>query len=281
MNHMPTTLLALVTLPCLALVAACRQEEPPLVPIEAGQVIQIEFPQLPATLYTVHTGHFEPARLTARLPDNYTDVGTFPLLVFLEGGHGGTATEGELDRLRSITQDRDFIIVTMPLFKRIVDRREPHEGLMISLDDLPVLAESYRTMLDELRATIPNIDARHSVLGGFSNGAHATALLVSGQDATTLSHYRHFFFIEGGLNLTGLYKRSLRDRSFLIMVGDQGDVRERKRILETSAMLTEMAEHYRLDMRRVIMHGVGHAFPAEYEPTLREWLYRVADLPQR
>ena len=42
---------------------------------------------------------------------------------------------------------------------------------------------SFKSMLEKLEEVVPNIDPVHRILGGFSNGAHATAALMASRRA--------------------------------------------------------------------------------------------------
>ena len=75
---------------------------------------QLEFPDLPDTLATMTTGERQPARLTVRLPANYSRDGKFSLFVFLNGGDGGRGDTLPLDR--KTVGSNDFICVHLPLF---------------------------------------------------------------------------------------------------------------------------------------------------------------------
>src|SRR5881394_872910 len=59
------------------------------VELKADARWSLEFPDLPDTLATMTTGERKPARLTVRLPANYSRDGKFPLFVFLNGNDGG------------------------------------------------------------------------------------------------------------------------------------------------------------------------------------------------
>ena len=56
-------------------------------------------------------------------------------------------------------------------------------------------------MLARLDQLAPNLDRAHRVLGGFSNGAHATAALTDGSDAEVTQRFPAFLFAEGASKL--------------------------------------------------------------------------------
>lgn len=87
------------------------------------------------------------------------------------------------------TQKHD-ISVSLPLFQRVFDPKEQAAGMAISVDDFETLRCAYRVMLSRLMQTVPGIVPERSALGGFSNGGHATALLLAGKDEFTLENFR-------------------------------------------------------------------------------------------
>src|ERR1051325_8399651 len=114
----------------------------------------------------------------------------------------------------------DFVCVNLPLFKRAYDT---NNGPIITVDDLETISGAYRTMLGKLRQIVPNVQVERSALGGFSNGAHAVALLLAGGDEFILGHFRAFYLVEGGsaLAANALGRPALKSCRFLIMRGDQ------------------------------------------------------------
>lgn len=251
--------------------------------LRPGQVITLSFPELPPTLAAQAKGEVAPAMLTARLPDNYTPEGRYPLFVFIAGGLG--AKGNEVGPARQIIGPRDFIVVSLPLFQRAYDRQEqPGGGVGITVDDFEVLRSSYRAMLGRLMQSVTNIAPERSALGGFSNGAHAAALLVSGRDEFTLEHFRQFFFVDGGAQFLapfGLSSPELRRCRLLLLRGDQPLLRARRAgqaPVDARALLDkifdavdEMARGSELDWTQVVMRGRGHGFEPEFQAVVGQW----------
>src|SRR5258705_3179795 len=100
------------------------------VALEADVRWSLEFPDLPDTLATMTTGERQPARLTVRLPANYSRDGKFPLFVFLNGNDGGRGDTLPLDR--ETVGSNDFICANLPLFKRAFDKTD---GGLVTVDD--------------------------------------------------------------------------------------------------------------------------------------------------
>ena len=155
------------------------------VQLKADARWSMDFPDLPDTLAAMTTGESKPAGLTVRLPANYSREGKFPLFVFLNGNDGGLGDTLPLDR--KTVGSNDFICANLPLFKRAFDKKD---GGLVTGDDFETVSRAYRVMLQKLLDTVPNVTPERSAFGGFSNGAHTTALLLSGQDDFILRHFR-------------------------------------------------------------------------------------------
>jgi predicted peptidase len=133
--------------------------------------------------------------MTVLLPRNFDPARKHPLLVYLNGGDGGNGDT--LGVARGISSQQDFVCVSMPLFK--ADKPwTPGFGYIMIEPDGKYMWPFFKTMLDKVEALVPNIDPAHRVLGGFSNGAHATAALIDGSDGEVSRLFSAFLFVEGG-----------------------------------------------------------------------------------
>jgi hypothetical protein len=247
--------------------------------------IVFEFPDLPETFFSKATHQSVPAMLTAQLPENYSSSERFPLFVFLEGGNGG---RGDSAQGRAIVGPRDFIAVSLPLFRDASGAKPPaipgvsiDLGSLVNLNDAPVLAKSYRTMLQKLLDTVPNVATERSTFGGFSNGAHATGALLAAKDEFIMGHFKAFCFFEGGLALAQdpgtLGQSALRDSRFITIFGDSDsdpNLQMQRQLLAVPLLkkLEETAVGAHLDFTRVVMRGYGHTMPAEYKKLLGQWV---------
>jgi hypothetical protein len=243
------------------------------VKLQPNQVLRFEFPDLPDTLATMESGRRAPARLTAQLPDNYSPDGVFPIFVFLSGGAGGRGDTLFLDRGKTIGS-RDFIMVNLPLFKRAY---QPENNPGITIDDFEVVSRCYRTMLGRLFDAVTNTTAERSAFGGFSNGAHAAALLVAGQDDFILRHFRAFYFVEGGYSLVvnALGKPALKSRRFLWMRGAHHNP-AKDGYARVLVAIEQIAEEANLNFTSVVMLDTGHAFPPKHQEMLGQWVRKAA-----
>jgi predicted esterase len=253
----------------LALVVTACVRGSEAVKLEPNATLRFEFPDLPATLAMMDGGKNEPAQLTAQLPDNYSRDGRFPLCVYLDGGDGGPGDKQDI--ARKIVGSRDFICVNLPLFKRVYTTND----VLVLLDDFEVVSRAYRVMLQKLLAAVSNVTPERSVFGGFSNGAHTTALLVAGQDEFILHHFQGFYFAEGGafLAANALQKPAIKNFRFLFLHGDYpGSVPDSEEYGFRNLAIERFAKEQNLDFTTVVMLKTGHDFPPKYMAIAGQWI---------
>lgn len=247
--------------------AKLQTEEP--FELQPGALLQLKFPDLPPTLAALSSEDKQPALLTAVLPENYSADRKFPIFLYLHGGAGGRGSEGDLALGRSVIGSKDYICVVMPLFKQKLDITEPARGLMVSMDDIGVISTSYRAMLEKLKTVVPNITSEGSVLGGHSNGAHTTGVLLAGQDSFTLESFDTFYLHEGGLGplfANVLQKQSMKKPRFLVMIGGKGP------FIPFGFLLERMTAQGGFKFTFVSMEGYGHEQPKEYLAQIGQWV---------
>ncbi|HLJ53845.1 MAG TPA: hypothetical protein VKT77_02345 [Chthonomonadaceae bacterium] len=229
-----------------------------------GSSFSIGFPEMPPTLYALDTREVRKAQMTVYLPRNYDRSRRFPLLIFLSGGNGGGG--GNPGVARGICEDRDFVCVSIPLFKA-VDPKGPGGEIIMRDADARVMWPLFRTMLARLEEAVPNIDPAHRVLGGFSNGAHATQGLIDQSNGERARRFSAFFFVEGGGRLQ--HYELLKGKPFLMVYGSE---KSRKRAAE----IADAARAAGARTTLLAMNNVGHAFPATEYPAVRTWLREAA-----
>ena len=132
------------------------------------------------------------------LPSNYDPGRKHPLLIFLNGGSGGSG--GSVSVARKLCEEKDFVCLGVPLFKQKVDPppSDRSEQLFIRGPDCKFAWPLYRRMLAKLDELVPNIDSAHRILGGLSNGGHVTAGLIDESDGEVVRLFSAFFFVQGG-----------------------------------------------------------------------------------
>ncbi len=239
--------------------------------LEPGKTIEFKFPNLPETLLTKAEGQAVVPTMTVRLPDTFDPSQPQPLFVFIRGANGGDGTH--LDRALNITGGRDYIAVNLPLFKQNFDPNQKM-ALLLGAEDAPLASSAYATMLTKLYETVPKIDFKRSVFGGFSNGAHITSFMLNIRAACLYNRFRNFLLLEGGLHLSGLQYAWLKDVKILLLVGSGSEKSEpwRGAMLKLSEALVDLAAYYEVDLKRILMEDTGHAFPDRYIPAVRDWM---------
>lgn len=228
----------------------------------------LDFPQLPNTLAGMVSGTDKPARLGAILPANYSPTTKHPLFVYLKGGSGGPEDGGAM--ARDIVGAEDFIAVEMPLFKT---NQPKGRTLPVTMEDLPIVSAAYRTMLEKLAATVPNIDWERSVIGGHSNGAHTLSVLLAANDEFITQHFHSFWFHEGGFSLLPACLRG-KDRRFLALIADDGMTGTsafRQLMLDQASLIERQAKLVKADLQVITMRGYGHDVPPEYMRNVRQF----------
>lgn len=250
--------------------ASLRGEEttPRLMP---GQTFTIRFPEMPATFAEMLDKKDIPPMMTVFLPRNYDPQRKHPLFIFLSGGGGSRGQNPVV--ARKVTEEQDFVCVDMPLFKAKLDPPAPGNGtsrLIMQAEDCRFMWSPFQTMLAKLEAAVPNLDPARRVLGGFSNGAHATAGLIDQSDGEIARRFSGFFFGEGGGRLE--HYELLKGKEFLMLYGSEQSGR---RAREINASAVEAGA--KATLRE--MKNVGHAFPESQYPIVRAWLRGEPQVP--
>jgi predicted esterase len=209
----------------------------------------------------VQNKDFRPA-MSVILPANYEANRKLPLLVFLIGGDGGRGTHAEIPA--RIAEGNDFICVNLPFFKVPDTTSTAPVDLRLSAADFKYTWPYMKTMLAKLDELVPNIDAAHRVMGGFSNGAHTTAGLICNSDGEMAGMFSAFFFVEGG----GRCDRYdlIKGKPLLLLYGEKSLRPERLREIK------DAADSAGVNFTVHEMKGVGHDFPIPEYPAVREWL---------
>jgi predicted peptidase len=228
--------------------------------------LTVTFPEMPATFYALYQKKDVKAQMTIFVPSNYDPARKHPLLVFLNGGDGGAGSD--LGVARSLCEGKDFVCVSMPLFKAIAPKAPGFDYVMRGQDG-KYMWPYFRTMLARLDEVVPNIDSGHRVLGGFSNGAHAAQGLIDESEGEVARRFSAFFFVEGGGRLEnyGL----LKGKPYL-MVSSNAKSRPRAQQLYDAAKAAGARA-------TLIFEDVGkHDFPVSAYPAVRAWLRKAGEV---
>jgi predicted peptidase len=230
-----------------------------------GTTFSIRFPDIPATFHAEYTEKTVGAQMTVFLPRNYDPDKRHPLLVFLNGGDGGAGDT--LGVARALTEEKDFICVSVPLFKAVDPKSLGGEFIMRDPDGR-YMWPFFQTMLGRLEEAVPNIATDHRVLGGFSNGAHAAQGLIDESDGEITRRFSAFLFVEGGGRLR--HYELLKGKPYL-MVSSSAKSRPRAEQLYAAAKAAgAKAMHIAVDVG-------GHDFPPSVYPAVRKWLRATAE----
>jgi hypothetical protein len=168
----------------------------------------------------------------------------------------------------------------MPLFKK---NQPAGKTLPVVIEDLPIISTAYRTMLEKLAATVPNIDWERSVIGGHSNGAHTLSVLLAGNDEFITQHFHNFWLHEGGFTLLPAALQG-KDRRVLVLIADDGMTGTsefRQLMLDQMSLIERQAKLMKTDLTAVTMRGYGHDVPPEYMRNVRQFARRepIEDIP--
>ena len=246
---------------------------PRLVP---GQNFSIRFPDLPPTFYRLDTEEKIPTQMTVFLPTNYDRDRQHPLLIFLEGRNGGGATNPKV--ARALSEEQDFVCVILPLFKeKLLPKQPPGNGsniprILMHPEEAPYMWPLFKMMLARLDQVVPNLDPAHQIIGGFSNGAHTIAAMISDPNCDLSQRFSGFFLVEGGLRIQRF--ETLKGKAILMVWGN-----ERLRARGQSNCDAALAAGARASL--YIMNNVGHDFPVREYPAVRAWLRGEPWVPQR
>jgi hypothetical protein len=242
-----------------------------------GNTTDISFPaeSLPPTLHSMMTGENVTPIMSVRLPDDYDSTKTYPLLLYVPGFDGGV--KGNIGNALTIAGPRGWIVASLPLFKKTVDKTEPAGGILVSFEDFPVIAKSYEIMLGRLFTLIPNIDWNNSAMVGFSNGAITISVLVSLHNEFILDHFRNFCIVDHGMfHLMDLHKKGAKECRFLVLVGDKEDLGRELKIRQCKLLQDEM-RLLGVNLLYEIMKDTGHEFYDRQMAIVGRWLRHETD----
>ncbi len=232
--------------------------------LKPGGWFTVKFPEMPPTLFALSTKRTDPAQMTVFLPRNYDPQRKHPLFIFLNGSDGGNASNPTI--ARALTEEQDFICVALPLFKISLDPNSPVDKppvILVRGADGQYGWPFVRTMLAKLDQIVPNIDPDHRILGGSSNGAHATAALIDGSDGEVTRMFSAFMFGEGGGGLQ--HYELLKGKPFLMLSSNAKSLPRATKIADTAKAAGALTT--------LIFEDIGqHGFPPAAYPKIREWL---------
>jgi len=208
------------------------------------------------------------------LPVNYNKRRKTPLFVWLHGGYGGP---GNLitDEEKELADGTGCILVNMPLFKaKLKAKPRNMRDMFLHASDYPVMSAAYKKILSIICKVIPYVDPKRSVLGGFSHGAQATAILLGFSDPYILSNFRSFLLVDQGYftMLALANENNLRKHNVLLLVAQKGKQPVRRMFLESAKWIADSTKKNGLNIRRVVMKRCPHSFPKRYRRIAINWI---------
>ena len=229
-------------------------------PLQPSRTLSVEFPEMPPTFCAIAQNVDRKAQMTVFLPRNYEPSRKHPLLLLLNGGDGGAG--GNPGVARALCQDRDFICVSVPLFK-LKAPKAPGGDIVMRDPDARYMWPHFRAMLTKLEQIVPNIDPAHRILGGFSNGAHASQGLIDESDGEITRRFSAFMFVEGGGRLQ--HYELLRGKPYLMVSSNAKSLPRAREIYEAAKAAGAKAT--------LTFEDIGkHGFPESAHPAVRAWL---------
>jgi peroxiredoxin Q/BCP len=233
-------------------------------PLKPGSLFTVKFSDMPPTLFDLLNKQSLEAAMTVFLPRNYDPQRKHPLLIFLNGGDGGKGDNPGVGR--ALSEEQDFVCVSMPLFKKDIDPADPANTaplIVIRDQDGRFAWPLYRTMLAKLDEIVPNIDPAHRIIGGFSNGAHMTGELIDQSDGEIARRFSAFLLVEGG-GRTQRYDL-IKGKPFLMV---SSSAKSRPRAQE----ICDAAKAAGAEATLVSVDVGKHDFPLSAYPAVRQWL---------
>ena len=240
-------------------------DDPQIVP---GARFRLEFPDEQLTL----AGN--PPGMGVQLPTAYSKDKKYPLFLWFNGGSGGAGSPSP-----DVVDADKYICIGLPLFKKIIKSKKKKkkksgvDGVHLRYKDVDVMWSIYKKMFKRLEELLPNIEKGNGVVGGFSNGAHAIAILMTGKPKEFRKYFGAFIFIEGGY----MYKKksSFRKSPIIALGGDSSWAIKGMGYDGSPGMTTKsfIKKNSKKKLGKVvIMKDTGHSFNKKYIPEIKEWL---------
>lgn len=214
----------------------------------AGQGFSLDFPELGEDF----SGN--PMKMEVWIPTDWDAGKKFPLLIFLPGGKGGNS----LGEAKNLGRGK-FICAGLPYPDTA---RNPAQENMVG--DFKKLWKAWEPMFERLEKVVPNIDPERSVIGGFSNGAHAIDGLLEAKDF--IGRFSAYFLIDGGGALGDRYKLA-RGKQLYAAYGEKSPART---IVPT---VVERAKKARMVVVSSVMEDSGHSFTAPEKEKVAGWIH--------
>jgi hypothetical protein len=225
--------------------------------VAPGATLRFDFPELTVDRKGAR------AACHVKLPANYDAVKKYPLVVWLGGGEGGNQPNG------SFLPAGDFILVGLPYPK---GANNPTQANMVG--DYAKVWAYHRFMLDEIAKLVPNIDKKHSIIAGFSNGGHSIDGMLRLSSGPKLTDYFGIFVFADGGGTVYSSKGNLPNLAGKFAYACWGSEKG-----SNKAATSQLPKALKAKGATVVgseMAGTGHAFAESEKPKIAEWLEKVA-----
>ncbi len=215
-----------------------------------GTVLTFDFPELG------NMAKEESAKCEVRIPESYSPDEPSPLFVWFNGGSGSY----KVDAASSMVDFEQFIVVALPY----PDGRLPRLGVRDGgIEDF--WAFQY-PMLQQIRATIPNISKTVRIAGGSSSGGHLLGSAIDLNWAGFTDYFTAFVLHEGGNSPNMTYTGIPDETKVLITYGGQSKSKK----WQSSFMRKFRAAHAQTTY--VEIPEAGHGLNAEGKEAIRTWI---------
>ena len=225
--------------------------------VAPGASLKFDFPELTVD----RKGALAACNLT--LPAGYEAAKKYPLVVWLGGGEGGNTPS------KAFLPEGDFILVGLPYPK---GANNPGQANMVG--DYAKVWTYQRFMLDEIAKVVPNIDKSHSIIAGFSNGAHAIDGMLRLSSGPKLTDYFGVFIFADGGGTVYSSKGNLPILKGKFAYACWGSEKGSNKL--ATSQLPKALKAKGATVIGSEMAGTGHAFAVTEHPKVAEWLANVA-----
>jgi hypothetical protein len=225
--------------------------------VAPGASLKFDFPELTVD----RKGALAACNLT--LPAGYEAAKKYPLVVWLGGGEGGNTPS------KAFLPEGDFILVGLPYPK---GANNPGQANMVG--DYAKVWTYQRFMLDEIAKVVPNIDKSHSIIAGFSNGAHAIDGMLRLSSGPKLTDYFGVFIFADGGGTVYSSKGNLPSLKGKFAYACWGSEKGSNKL--ATSQLPKALKAKGATVIGSEMAGTGHAFAVTEHPKVAEWLANVA-----
>ncbi|NRA38559.1 MAG: hypothetical protein HRU15_10495 [Planctomycetes bacterium] len=244
--------------------------------LEGGIPYIIEMPRLQHTLHRQATQSKDVPAFSIQLPEGFNRKISYPVYLNIGAGNGGTGRRDSFQSEEKIVGRKKYILLHFPLFQSQFDSTStPADGVMLTQHDHTALSENFGKMFALVQASFPKLDYERSCMGGFSNGAHATGVLLTMRDQKILPYFKNIILLEGGaFQMNDVYSPAYQGKNIVMMqgqfcYGSKGTNRQR------CDEVYDIAQHYDIHLSRVLMWDVGHSMSIDQPRLLKKWLSAI------